>query len=116
MTSKERIEMVVNAIGGRAVLAKKLGVRYQTINSWYTAGIISMPCVKAVHSVLPWVNLNWLIFGEGDMYIYGKESKRLKKTLEDVMHESEQLKKILKEKINELETYELRTSTQKVRN
>lgn len=107
MTSKERIEMVVKAIGGRSALAKKLGVRYQTINSWYSTGNVSMPCVRAIHSVLPWVNLNWLIFGEGDMYLNGKESKRLKKSLEDVMRESERLKRVLNDKINELEKYEL---------
>lgn len=107
MNSKERIEYLVKLAGGRAELARKLGMKYQNINSWYISGKVSMSCVRCLHSVLPWINLNWLIFGEGDIEVCGKEHKELLASFEALSDENDKLGVVLKEKINELKKYSL---------
>lgn len=111
MSSKERLEILVKAVGGRAALAKKLGVRYQTVNSWYSTAKISMSCVNAIHKALPWVNLNWLIFGEGDMDFYGEQHEQLIMSFEEIRKENERLKNVITNKIEELKKYDLRTNS-----
>lgn len=107
MTSKERIEYLVNLAGGRAEMSRKLGVKYQAINSWYSSGKVSMSCINSIHSLLPWISLNWLIYGEGDVEIYGKEHKRILGSLESLERESEMLKSAISEKIEEIKKYKV---------
>lgn len=73
-----------------------------------------MSCVKSLHSALPWVSMNWLIFGEGEMDIYNKEHSDLKKSFDNLMALNDELRKQLDKKIKELKHYELRTNTCKV--
>ena len=107
MTSRERIEYLVKLAGGRAEMSRKLGVKYQTINSWYSSGKVSMSCINCIHALLPWINLNWLVYGEGDIELYGKEHKRLLSNLESLERESDMLKTAINDKINELKKYNL---------
>lgn len=111
MNSRERIEMLVNAIGGRSEMARRLGVGYQNINSWYATGKVTMACVKSIHALLPWVNLNWLIFGEGDADIYGKEHTKMVESFESLLEENDKLKKIIEENITSLKKYDVQKNS-----
>lgn len=86
-------------------MSRMLGVKYQNINSWYASGKVSMSCVNCIHAVLPWISLNWLIYGEGDIEIYGKEHKKVLESLENLEKESDALKKEITEKIKELKKF-----------
>lgn len=109
MTCSERIKFLVDAVGGRTALAKRLGVRYQSVNSWYNSKSVSMACARSIHAVLPWVNMNWLIFGEGDMDFYGSEHKKLLEAFKSANSETERLNALLKSRIAELESYNIKT-------
>lgn len=108
MTSKERIDYLVRLAGGRAEMSRKLGVNYQDVNSWYVRGKVTMSCIDSFHQIFPWLNLHWLIYGEGDVELYGKERDKVLKSLEALEKESMAFKDALNKKINEIKEYDTR--------
>lgn len=101
MTEEERIKYVVDQVGGRAKCARLLGLRYQAINHWYKNGCVSMACIRSIHRLLPWVSLNWLVFGEGEIRIPEANDKIRRDELRGILNKVTELQTTIKQKIDD---------------
>lgn len=66
---KDRIKQIMEAVGlSQQDFAKELGISAASLSSIFTGR--TNPTnnhVMAIHRVFPQINVNWLLFGEGDM-------------------------------------------------
>lgn len=68
---KERIRQIMNAMGlSQQEFAQRLGISTASISSIFNGR--TNPTnnhVMAIHRVFPQIRIEWLMFGEGDMYV-----------------------------------------------
>lgn len=76
---KDRIQAIMEAKGmAQNVFAQTLGLSPATISSIFTGR--TNPTnnhVQAIHRAFPEINTNWLLFGEGEMYVEGTHESEL---------------------------------------
>ena len=74
---KDRIKQIMEAVGlSQQDFAKELGISAASLSSIFTGR--TNPTnnhVMAIHRVFPQINVNWLLFGEGDMIMENQGSK-----------------------------------------
>ena len=72
---KDRIKLIQSATKmSQQDFAKAIGVAPGSLSSIYSGR--TQPTnnyVNGIHQAFPDININWLMFGEGDMYVEGKE-------------------------------------------
>lgn len=103
---KDRIRKVIDAAGGRMAFSRSIGVSYTVVSGWYN-GRMCTNLLRAVHKTFPWVSLNWLMYGEGEMYLPKKKGELQYESLVAIKEKAEILIKEVDSKLVELKKLEI---------
>ncbi|MCF0188469.1 MAG: helix-turn-helix transcriptional regulator [Bacteroidaceae bacterium] len=86
---KDRIREIMDREGmTQQAFANELQISPALLSRIFKGDIKADNQVNAIHRAFPKVNINWLMFGEGEMYD-GSEGEDKERTLEDLMKEQE---------------------------